>query len=99
LQEGEKSPKVTEILLILRNVLLYKYFPDDVKHKKKYEKILKKKPITIKNDEKEKEDSEEIREEQEIRKKTVVKLEKFLKSHPDIDTKAKELAVRIEAYF
>lgn len=52
LQEGEKSSKVNELLFVLRNVLLYKYFPDDIKHKKKYEKILKKKPITIKNDEK-----------------------------------------------
>jgi hypothetical protein len=82
LQDGERTPKITELLLALRNVLLYKYFPDDVKHRKKYEQIIKKKPIIIKNDEKE--DSAEEKEDQSIRKKTIVKLEKFLKSHPDI---------------
>lgn len=34
-------------------------------------------------------------EEQEIRKKTTVKLEKFLKAHPDIDGKAREMAMKI----
>jgi hypothetical protein len=54
LQDGDKTAKITEILFILRNVLLYKYFPEDVKHRKKYEQILRKKPVLIKNDDKEK---------------------------------------------
>jgi hypothetical protein len=36
LQEGDKNQRINDILIILRNVLLYKYFPEDVKHKKKY---------------------------------------------------------------
>lgn len=46
-----------------------------------------------------KEESEEERQDQSIRKKTIVKLEKFLKAHPDVQSKARELAIKIESYF
>jgi hypothetical protein len=50
---------MTEILFILRNVLLYKYFPEDVKHRKKYEQILKKKPVAIRSDDRDREKERE----------------------------------------
>ena len=36
LQEGTITEKIIHILDVLRAALLFKYFPDDVKHKKKY---------------------------------------------------------------
>jgi hypothetical protein len=43
LEDGERTAKVNELLALLRNVLLIKYFPDDTKHKRDYEKIVKRK--------------------------------------------------------
>lgn len=36
LQEGTITDQVVHLLELLRAALLYKYFPDDVKHRKKY---------------------------------------------------------------
>jgi hypothetical protein len=36
LQEGTITDQVVNLLEVLRAALLYKYFPDDIKHKKKY---------------------------------------------------------------
>ena len=36
LQEGNITDQVINLLELLRAALLFKYFPDDVKHKKKY---------------------------------------------------------------
>jgi hypothetical protein len=36
LQEGVIDDQVIHLLELFRAALLYKYFPDDVKHRKKY---------------------------------------------------------------
>ena len=64
---------------------MFKYFPDDIKHKKRYEKIIKRRNIIKKEEAKDETNEKEVQgleEENEIRKKTIVKLEKFLKYVP-----------------
>lgn len=36
LQEGNMNEQVLNLLELLRAALVYKYFPDDIKHRKKY---------------------------------------------------------------
>jgi hypothetical protein len=36
LQEGVITEQVIHLLEVLRSAILFKYFPEDVKHKKKY---------------------------------------------------------------
>ena len=43
LQEGHITEQVIYLLELFRAALLYKYFPEDFKHKKKFEKLSKKK--------------------------------------------------------
>jgi hypothetical protein len=47
LQEGIITDQVVHLLELLRAALLYKYFPDDVKHRKKYERLSKKKAVEL----------------------------------------------------
>ena len=47
LQEGPATDQVVHLLELLSAALLFKYFPDDVKHRKKYERLSKKKAVEI----------------------------------------------------
>lgn len=76
LEEGERTTKSNEVLSVLRSVLLFKYFPGDNKHKREYEKIVKRKQAALKHNEKNgKEVSEKaVQPDLEIRRKTKLKL-------------------------
>ena len=43
LQEGQITEQVIYLLELFRAAILHKYFPEDFKHKKKFEKLSKKK--------------------------------------------------------
>jgi hypothetical protein len=45
LQNGPVDARVKNILNILKSALLLKYFPDDTRHIKNYQKISKKKVV------------------------------------------------------
>ena len=45
LQEGQITEQVIHLLELFRAALLFKYFPEDFKHKKKFERLSKKKMI------------------------------------------------------
>ena len=45
LQDGIITQKISDLLELMKSALLYKYFPEDIKHKKKYDKLFKKKLI------------------------------------------------------
>lgn len=45
LQNGPVDSKVKNILNVLKSALLLKYFPEDIKHLKKYQKLSKKKSV------------------------------------------------------
>ncbi len=48
------------LLCMLKTTLLHKYFPDDNKHRKKYEKIMKeRKKFTYHSDDEDEKDEEE----------------------------------------
>ncbi len=42
LEQGDMTQEAVRVLQKLKSVLLHKYFPDDIKIRKKYEKLTKK---------------------------------------------------------
>ncbi len=42
LEQGDMTQEAVRVLQKLKSVLLHKYFPDDIKVRKKYEKLTKK---------------------------------------------------------
>lgn len=51
LQEGTVNEQVSHLLELMRAALVYKYFPDDIKYRKKYEKLTKRKNLEVGDDE------------------------------------------------
>ncbi len=91
LQEGLITQQVIHLLQIFRAALLYKYFPDDVKHRKKYEKLMKKKFVVAREVERVKSN-----EKPELRKKTMLKIKKFIANENDSQSKIKDVSHKIE---
>lgn len=101
LQNGQMDYKVRSLLNLLKSSLLLKYFPDDTKNMRHYQKLARGKSTYSEplKQEKSKEQSDFEFSLMDIRKKTIIKLEKFLKTHQEVDSNAKEMAVKIESYF
>lgn len=87
LQDGPMDYKVRSILNLLKSSLLLKYFPDDSKNMRNYQKFSRNRPEPLESLKQDK--SREVSEPEypapmDIRKKTIIKLEKFLKAHPEV---------------
>ena len=83
--------------------MLFKYFPDDVKHRKKFEKLSKKKAVEIEEEEEEEKEEREEKEEKtelqsDLRRKTLLKIKKFLTGISESDAVIQEISEKIEDY-
>lgn len=98
IKTGEITSETRHLLQFLKSVLLYKYFPDDTKIRKKFQKVIKKRSIKNKSEQKRLDDSFTLtNEDLEIRKKTIKKLQKIIREQTQ--ERSKQCARVIESEF
>jgi len=74
LQTGLVDSRVRHLLELLKITLLCRYFPDDSRYKKNYQKVLKRRPQQEVARQEPSKDASESSAEIEIRKRTLIKL-------------------------